>query len=145
MRKRSDELAAIFKRLYEDSVLGRITLEQFQALSGSYTEEQEALKAEIPKKESAIQSLRDQVSGADSFISKARRYTDITELTPELLRLFIRKIVVYEKSVKWSKHAPQTVEIHYADIGYVGTFDDTQRQQENTEDALETERPRRVS
>ena len=38
-------------------------------------------------------------------------------LTPELLRLFIQKIVVHEKEVKWSKHAPQTVEIHYADIG----------------------------
>jgi hypothetical protein len=24
---------------------------------------------------------------------------------------------VHEKEVKWSKHAPQTVEIHYADIG----------------------------
>ena len=82
MKKRSAELDAIFKRLYEDSALGRITPEQFQALSGSYTEEQAALKEEIPKKESSIQSLRDRVSGADSFISKARRYTDITELTP---------------------------------------------------------------
>ena len=35
----------------------------------------------------------------------------------KLLRLFIQKIVVHEKEVKWSKHAPQTVEIHYADIG----------------------------
>ena len=145
MKKRSDELATIFKRLYEDSVLGRITPEQFQTLSGSYTEEQTALKAEIPKKESAIQSLQDQVSGADSFISKARRYTDITELTPELLRLFIRKIVVHEKSVKWSKHALQTVEIYYTDIGYVGNVDGTQIQQENTAAAPETERPRRVS
>ena len=145
MRKGSTELDAIFKRLYEDSVLGRITPEQFQALSGSYTEEQTALKDEIPKKESAIQSLRDQVSGADSFISKARRYTGITELTPELLRLFIRKIVVYEKSVKWSKHAPQTVEIHYTDIGYAGNVDGTQSQKEGTSDTPETERPRRVS
>ena len=24
--------------------------------------------------------------------------------------------MVHEKEVKWSKHAPQTVEIHYADI-----------------------------
>ena len=31
-RQRSDEPAAIFKRLYEDSVLGRITPEQFQIL-----------------------------------------------------------------------------------------------------------------
>lgn len=145
MKKRSAELDAIFKRLYEDSALGRITPEQFQALSGSYTEEQSALKEEIPKKESSIQSLRDRVSGADSFISKARRYTDIAELTPELLRLFIRKIVVHEKSVKWSKHAPQTVEIRYTDIGYVGNVDGTQSRQENTADAPETERPRQAS
>lgn len=145
MRKRSDELAVIFKRLYGDSVLGRITPEQFQTLSGSYTEEQTALKAEIPKRESAIQSLRDQVSGADSFISKDRRYTDITELTPELLRMFIRKIVVHEKSVKWSKHALQTAEIHYTDIGYVGKADGTQIQKESTADTPEAETPRRVS
>ena len=25
--------------------------------------------------------------------------------------------MVHEKEVNWSKHAPQTVEIHYADIG----------------------------
>ncbi len=30
-----------FKKLYEDSVLGRITTEQFQMLSGSYTERAE--------------------------------------------------------------------------------------------------------
>ena len=39
----------------------------------------------------------------------------------ELLRLFIEKIVVHEKEVKWSKHAPQTVEIYYNGIGYVGS------------------------
>ena len=55
--------------------------------------------------------------GTLAFLDKATRYTDIQALTPELLRLFIQKIVVYEKEVKWSKHAPQTVEIHYADIG----------------------------
>ncbi len=37
------------------------------------------------------------------IFAKAKRYTDITELTPELLRLFIQKIVVHEKSMKWSK------------------------------------------
>ena len=61
------------------------------------------------------------------FIALAKRYTDIQELTPELLRLFIRKIVVHEKDVKWSKHARQAVEIHYNDIGYMGTaLDETQ-------------------
>jgi len=145
MRKRKAELDAIFKKLYEDSVLGRITTEQFQMLSGSYTEEQNLITVGIPQKENEIQRLRETVSGTDSFLDKAKRYTDITELTPELLRLFIEKIVVHEKEVKWSKHAPQTVEIHYNGIGYVGSG------QQDVEEALEapepqgTEKPRQAS
>ena len=145
MRKRKAELDAIFKKLYEDSVLGRITTEQFQMLSGSYTEEQNLITVGIPQKENEIQRLRETVSGTDSFLDKAKRYTDITELTPELLRLFIEKIVVHEKEVKWSKHVPQTVEIHYNGIGYVGSG------QQDVEKALEapepqgTEKPRQAS
>ncbi len=121
MRKRKAELDAIFKKLYEDSVLDRITTEQFQMLSGSYTEEQNRITAGVPQQENEIQRLRETAIGTDSFLDKAKRYTDITELTPELLRLFIEKIVVHEKDVKWSKHAPQTVEIYYNGIGYVGS------------------------
>ena len=148
MRKRKAELDAIFKKLYEDSVLSRITTEQFQMLSSSYTEEQNQIAAGIPQKEADIQRLRETVSGTDGFLDKAKRYMDITELTPELLRLFIEKIVVHEKEVKWSKHAPQTVEIHYNGIGYVGSG------QQDVEEALEapepqqtqdTEKPRQAS
>ena len=135
MRKRKMELDTIFKKLYEDSVLGRITTEQFQMLSGSYTEEQSRITAGIPQKESEIQCLRETVSGTDSFLDKAKRYTDITELTPELLRLFIEKIVVHEKEVKWSKHAPQTVEIYYNGIGYVGSG------QQDVEETMEASEP----
>ena len=131
MRKRKMELDTIFKKLYEDSVLGRITTEQFQMLSGSYTEEQNLITVGIPQKENEIQRLRETVNETDSFLYKAKRYTDITELTPELLRLFIEKIVVHEKEVKWSKHAPQTVEIYYNGIGYVGSG------QQDVEEALE--------
>jgi len=151
MRKRKAELDAIFKKLYEDSVLGRITTEQFQMLSGSYTEEQNLITVGIPQKESEIQRLRETVSGTDSFLDKAKRYTDITELTPELLRLFIEKIVVHEKEVKWSKHAPQTVEIHYNGIGYVGSGQQDVEEALEAPEALEvpqtqdTEKPRQAS
>ena len=148
MRKRKAELDTIFKKLYEDSVLGRITTEQFQMLSGSYTEEQSRITAGIPQKESEIQCLRETVSGTDSFLDKAKRYTDITELTPELLRLFIEKIVVHEKEVKWSKHAPQTVEIYYNGIGYVGSGrQDVEEAPEAPEpqQTQDTEKPRQAS
>ena len=103
--------------IYEDSVLGRITAEQFQLLSASYTDEQAKLTESLPQQEAEIQRLKETVSNTAAFLDKAKRYTDIQALTPELLRLFIQKIMVHEKEVKWSKHAPQTVEIHYADIG----------------------------
>ena len=141
MRKRKMELDTIFKKLYEDSVLGRITTEQFQTLSGSYMEEQNQIAAGIPQKEADIQRLRETVSGTEDFLDKAKRYTDITELTPELLRLFIEKIVVHEKEVKWSKHAPQTVEIYYNGIGFI----DKQHQDMESLQPLKTEEPRQAS
>lgn len=148
MRKRKAELDAIFKKLYEDSVLGRITTEQFQMLSGSYTEEQNRITGSIPQKESEIQRLRETASGTDSFLDKAKRYTNITELTPELLRLFIERIVVHEKEVKWSKHAPQTVEIYYNGIGYVGSGQQNAEETPEAPEPLqtqETEEPRQAS
>ena len=148
IRKRKAELDAIFKKLYEDSVLGRITTEQFQMLSGSYTEEQNLITVGISQKEDEIQRLRETAIGTDSFLDKAKRYTDITELTPELLRLFIEKIVVHEKEVKWSKHAPQTVEIHYNGIGYVGSGQLDVEETMEAPDPLqtkETEEPRQAS
>ena len=141
MRKRKAELDAIFKKLYEDSVLSRITTEQFQMLSSSYTEEQNQIAAGIPQKEADIQRLRETVSGTVGFLDKAKRYMDITELTPELLRLFIEKIVVHEKEVKWSKHAPQTVEIYYNGIGFI----DKQHQDMESLQPLKTEEPRQAS
>ena len=141
MRKRKAELDAIFKKLYEDSVLDRITTEQFQMLSGSYTEEQNLITVGIPQKENEIQRLRETVNETDSFLDKAKRYTDITELTPELLRLFIERIVVHEKEVKWSKHAPQTVEIYYNGIGFI----DKQHRDMESLQPLKTEEPRQAS
>lgn len=148
MRKRKAELDAIFKKLYEDSVLGRITTEQFQMLSGSYTEEQNRITVGISQKEDEIQRLRETVNGVGSFLDKAKRYTDITELTPELLRLFIEKIVVHEKEVKWSKHAPQTVEIYYNGIGYVGSGQQDVEETMGAPEPLQTqdtEKPRQAS
>ena len=57
------------------------------------------------------------------------------------LRLFIEKIVVHEKEVKWSKHVPQTVEIYYNGIGFV----DSQQQDMASPQPRKTEEPRQAS
>ena len=68
VRKRRAELDAIFKKLYEDRVLGHISVEQFQALSSGYTEEQDVLKKGADEKGSAIQKLKESVSNTAHFV-----------------------------------------------------------------------------
>ena len=48
LSKRTAELNALFKRLYEDNVLGRINNEQFRMLSCGYTDEQKSIYAKLP-------------------------------------------------------------------------------------------------
>ena len=58
-------------------------------------------------------------SQVEAFIEKAKRYTAIEELTPDLLRLFIRRIEIGERGKKYSRSSGQSVWIFYRDIGAV--------------------------
>ena len=106
-KKRCGELSALFKRLYEDNVLGRVTNEQFRMLSADYNEEQKELESAIPAKEEQLERLKASVANVDAFIEKAKRYTAIEELTPDLLRLFIRRIEIGERGKKHSRSSGQ--------------------------------------
>ncbi len=117
MRRRREELTTLFKHLYEDHVLGQITNEQFRLLSADYNAEQKTLDEAIPEKEAWMDKLRTSVANVDAFIEKAKRYRSIDKLTPELVRLFISRIEIGEREVKYSRNAAQKVRIVYRDIG----------------------------
>ncbi len=48
------------------------------------------------------------------FTEQAKAYLEMPKLTPELLRVFIRKIEVFEKLEKYSRTAGNLIVIHYA-------------------------------
>lgn len=123
MRKRDGELDVVFKRMYEDSALERVSNEQFRLLSEAYSKEKAQLAEAIPATEERLEKLRSSMANAKNFIAKARKFTDMTELTPELLRTFVAKIIVYEKEVKYSKHAPQKIHICFRDFNLNETDD----------------------
>ena len=117
MRRRRNELTALFKRLYEDNVLGRVTNEQFRLLSADYNAEQRELDEAIPQKEERQEKLKASAANVEAFIEKAKRYRTIDELTPQIVRLFISRIEVGERAVKHSRHSAQKIRIIYRDIG----------------------------
>lgn len=104
-------------------MLGRVTNEQFRMLPGDYNDEQRALRDAIPVKETRLQKLMDSASNVDAFIEKAKRYMEIRELTPEILRLFISRIEVGEKDTKYSRTAEQAIRIIYRDVGIMDSVE----------------------
>ena len=58
LKKREAELTTLFKRLYEDNVLGRISDEQFNFLSAEYVQEQRKVKDNISKLEERLEQLK---------------------------------------------------------------------------------------
>lgn len=55
-------------------------------------------------------------------MDKANRYTEINELTGELLNLFIERIEIGERAERYSRTAEQKIVIHYRDIGVMSSF-----------------------
>lgn len=126
LKRRDVELTTLFKRLYEDNVLGKIPNEVFRKLSDDYLAEQKEIQTTIPKKESDLERLKDSVNNVSAFIDKAKQYTKIDELTAEVLRLFIERIEVGERTEKWSRTAMQEINIYYRDIGLLDSASESQ-------------------
>ena len=117
--KRIVELKSLFKRLYEDNVLGRISDEQYRMLSVDYNNEQKELEATIPDLQKEIDTLKNECTNVQKFLDIVRKYVCVQELTPEVLRTFISKIVVHEREKKHSQTSPQQIDIYFR---YIGTF-----------------------
>ncbi|MBR6593865.1 MAG: DUF4368 domain-containing protein, partial [Clostridia bacterium] len=71
----------------------------------------------LPLKEERLEKLKSSSANVDAFIEKAKRYKTIDKLTPEIVRLFIARIEIGERTVKYSRHSAQKIRIIYRDIG----------------------------
>ena len=121
--KRISELSAIFKRLYEDSVTGRISDERFSELSADYEAEQKELKERAAGLQEELSKAQEATENAEKFMKVVRKHTSFEELTPTLLREFVEKIVIHESVAldgkRRGKLRRQEIEIYYSFVGKV--------------------------
>ena len=110
---RIKELDNIIRCLYEDRVTGRISPERYDTMAGGYEQEQASLREELQALNEQMTELDMREHYVNEFISKAKEYIEMPKLTPELLRVFIRKIEVMEKTEKYSRTCGNTIIIHY--------------------------------
>lgn len=114
IEKRIKELDNIIRCLYEDRACGRLTPERYDVMSGGYEQEQSELRQELKSITERIDQMDMREKCIREFMDKAKSYMEMPKLTPELLRVFIRKIEVYEKPEKYSRTCGNPIVIHYA-------------------------------
>lgn len=122
LTSREHELKILLKKIYEDNALGKINDEMFMTLSEEYQKEQNEISNLLPEKTKKLKEIKMSVNNSELFLEKAKTYTEINELTAEILNMFFEKVVVHERDVKGSKTAKQQVDIYYRDIGLINNM-----------------------
>ena len=114
--KRLSEIKRMFVKIYEDNALGKLTDEDFALLSETYKTEQAQLEQTINELSDALEQIKNDEENTERFLKIVDKYTDITELTYDLLRDFIDKIYIYEKD---KVNKTRRIEIFYNFVGNI--------------------------
>jgi hypothetical protein len=116
--ERIERLDKIIESLYEDKVEGKISEERYLKMSDTYEAEQAALTERVKVLKTEIAKAKEDDDRILDFMMLVYKYSSFKELTPEILRSFIEKVVVHEKT-KVDGHYRQTVEIFYNFVGAI--------------------------
>lgn len=113
---RIHKLDEIIQRLYEDNIEGKISDERFVKMSENYETEQKTLEARVTELLDQIDSQQESSVNIDRFLALVRKYTDVRELTPEIIREFVERIEIF-KPERINGHKVQRMRIVWNCIG----------------------------
>ena len=117
-KNRVIEIDTLFQHIYEDNISGKLTDERFRTLSFNYDKEQKELKIKIEQLSKKIDNTEKKTTDLSQFISNVKKYTEITELTPEILNELIEKILVHQAE-KINGKKVQKIDIYYRGVGII--------------------------
>ena len=115
---RLSEIERIIVKLYEEKVCGRMPEERFELLAKNYETEQAELKQKTEALKASLAAKEESDSSLAKFVSLVRSYTEVKELTPEILNSFIDKIYI-GKPERIDGQRVQEVKIVYKLVGAV--------------------------
>lgn len=95
-QSRIAKLDDIIQRLYEDNISGKVSDERFAKMTANYEAEQHTLESRVAELKAAMTAENESSLNVDHFLTLVRKYTDIQELTAEMLREFVERIYVYK-------------------------------------------------
>lgn len=118
-KKRSLELDGLIKKLYESYATGMISESRFTMLLAGYEKEQEDVNELINTEQEQLDTYEADTQRLEQFMTLAKKYTDFSELTTQMIYEFVDKIIVHAPE-KVDGERVQEVEIQ---LKYIGKFD----------------------
>lgn len=113
---RFKEIDNIIQKLYEDNLLGKISDERFVKLSQSYEEEQKQLQTSISDLTEKLAKQQEDSLNISKFMTRISKYTELPELTVEIVNELIDKIVIH-KPAGTKRNRIIQIDIYYNFIG----------------------------
>ena len=108
-QKRCAELDKLMQSIYEDKVSGKMPEKVCINLLNKYEAEQQQLEEEISALEERISKNKQNEQNIDEFISRIKKYTELHELTREIVMELISHITIDS----YSDDKPREIHIYY--------------------------------
>ncbi|MFR1554090.1 MAG: recombinase family protein [Lachnospiraceae bacterium] len=115
---RLSDIEKIIVKLYEEKVCGKMPEARFELLAKNYEAEQAELKQKAVTLKAGLAIAEENDCNISKFIALIKSYTEVVELTPEILNSFIDKIYV-GKPDRINGQRVQNVRIVYKLVGAV--------------------------
>ena len=94
----------------------------------TYEAEQKQLEQRVTELQAFVDAAKEKRLNVNSFLKLVKTYTEIPELTAELIRSFVEKIEVYQpEKVPGTRTKKQTVCIHWNYVGVVDIPDESRK------------------
>lgn len=105
--------------------MGKLSDERFAKMLGDYEVEQKDLVSGTEALRAEVEELKGKTADLQSFLKLVERCLEITELTPDVARTFVDRVVVHEAVYTSNprQRSPQTreQEVHIF-LNFIGEF-----------------------
>ncbi|MBR5088218.1 MAG: recombinase family protein [Ruminiclostridium sp.] len=108
-KRRLEELDNLMQSVYEDKVSGKMSEKVCINLMNKYEAEQQKIEGDISELEKKISDIKLNEDNIDEFISRIKKYSEVQELTREIVIELISHITIDA----YSEDKPREIHIYY--------------------------------
>ena len=123
--QRIRQIDKAIEELFEANICGKITDERFIKMTASYEKEQKNLTASVENWKLELENAQQQEVDLRQLLRALREFTEVKQLTPELVNTLIQRIEVHSKE-KVNGRNRAKVDIYFTAVGMVNIPTETE-------------------